>query len=97
MVKYSFPLALAGFAFIINETVDRILLKHLTYQNSIGELGTEAALTLAESQVGIYSASYKLAMMITIFLQAYRYAAEPFFFAQAKNKEIGRASCRERV
>lgn len=90
MVKYSFPLALAGFAFIINETVDRILLKHLTYQNSIGELGTEAALTLAESQVGIYSASYKLAMMVTIFLQAYRYAAEPFFFAQAKNKDRNR-------
>lgn len=87
MFKYSFPLALAGFAFIINETVDRILLKHLTYQNSIGEFTTEAALTLAESQVGIYSASYKLAMLVTIFLQAYRYAAEPFFFAQAKNKD----------
>ncbi|PWH85591.1 oligosaccharide flippase family protein [Brumimicrobium oceani] len=87
MFKYSFPLALAGFAFIINETVDRILLKHLTYQKSIGELSTEAALTFAESQVGIYSASYKLAMLVTIFLQAYRYAAEPFFFAQAKNKD----------
>jgi O-antigen/teichoic acid export membrane protein len=87
MFKYSFPLALAGFAFIINETVDRILLKHLTYQNSIGELTTEAALTFAESQVGIYSASYKLAMLVTIFLQAYRYAAEPFFFAQSKSKD----------
>src|SRR5690554_191381 len=87
MVKYSFPLALPGFAFIINETVDRILLKHLTYQNSIGEFTTEAALTIAESQVGIYSASYKLAMLVTIFLQAYRYAAEPFFFAQAKSKD----------
>ena len=87
MFKYSFPLALAGFAFIINETVDRILLKHLTYQHSIGELTTEAALTFAESQVGIYSASYKLAMLVTIFLQAYRYAAEPFFFAQAKSKD----------
>ncbi|RYM35468.1 polysaccharide biosynthesis protein [Brumimicrobium glaciale] len=87
MFKYSFPLALAGFAFIINETVDRILLKHLTYQNSIGEFTTEAALTFAESQVGIYSASYKLAMLVTIFLQAYRYAAEPFFFAQSKSKD----------
>lgn len=87
MFKYSFPLALAGFAFIINETVDRILLKHITYQNSIGEFTTEAALTFAESQVGIYSASYKLAMLVTIFLQAYRYAAEPFFFAQSKSKD----------
>ena len=38
-------------------------------------------------QVGIYSACYKLAMIVTIFLQAYRYAAEPFFFAQAKNQD----------
>ncbi|RFC54181.1 oligosaccharide flippase family protein [Brumimicrobium aurantiacum] len=87
MFKYSFPLALAGFAFIINETVDRILLKHLTYQSNIGEFTTETALKIAESQVGIYSASYKLAMLVTIFLQAYRYAAEPFFFVQAKNKD----------
>ncbi|WP_107039507.1 oligosaccharide flippase family protein [Brumimicrobium mesophilum] len=87
MFKYSFPIAIAGFAFIINETLDRILLKHITFQNSIGELTTEAALTYAESQVGIYSASYKLAMLVTIFLQAYRYAAEPFFFAQSKSKD----------
>lgn len=87
MVKYSFPLALAGFAFIINETVDRILLKHLTFKNSLGESSVDMALTYAESQVGIYSASYKLAMLVTILLQAYRYAAEPFFFAQAKNKD----------
>lgn len=87
MIRYSFPLTLAGFAFIINETVDRILLKHITYQDSVRELTTETAITFAESQVGIYSASYKLAMLVTIFLQAYRYAAEPFFFAQAKNKD----------
>ncbi|PKR82187.1 polysaccharide biosynthesis protein [Brumimicrobium salinarum] len=87
MVKYSFPLALAGFAFIINETVDRILLKHLTFKQATTEMTSEAALTFAESQVGIYSASYKLAMLVTILLQAYRYAAEPFFFAQAKSKD----------
>jgi O-antigen/teichoic acid export membrane protein len=38
-------------------------------------------------QVGIYSACYKLAMLVTILLQAYRYAAEPFFFAQSKNQD----------
>ncbi|MFA5573947.1 MAG: oligosaccharide flippase family protein [Brumimicrobium sp.] len=86
MIKYSLPLAIAGFAYVINETVDRILLKYLTYQSMLGEMTQEAALTYAESQVGIYSASYKLAMLITIFLQAFRYAAEPFFFAQAKNE-----------
>jgi O-antigen/teichoic acid export membrane protein len=42
-------------------------------------------LRYAEAQVGIYSANYKLAMLVSIFLQAFRYAAEPFFFAQAKS------------
>jgi O-antigen/teichoic acid export membrane protein len=86
MIRYSFPLALAGFAFIINETIDRVLLKHLTANTFTHELGREAAIKLGEAQVGIYSASYKLAMLVTIFLQAYRYAAEPFFFAQAKDE-----------
>jgi O-antigen/teichoic acid export membrane protein len=86
MLRYSFPLALAGFAFIINETIDRILLKHLTVHTYSDELGREAAKKLGEAQVGIYSASYKLAMLVTIFLQAYRYSAEPFVFAQSKDK-----------
>lgn len=92
MIRYSIPLALAGFAYIINEAVDRILLKHLTYKTTaaLSDMTSEAALSFAESQVGIYSASYKLAMLITIFLQAYRYAAEPFFFAQAKSKDRNR-------
>lgn len=87
MLRYSFPLALAGFAFVINETVDRILLKYLTYSASLQSMSADSALTYAESQVGIYSASYKLAMLITIFLQAFRYAAEPFFFAQARSQD----------
>jgi len=85
MIKYSYPLAIAGFAFIINETIDRILLKHLTFHANKDVLGEAVSLAKAESQVGIYSASYKLAMLVTIFLQAYRYAAEPFFFALAKD------------
>lgn len=86
MVRYSFPLAIAGFAFIINETIDRILLKHLTFHANKEALGEVVSLAKAETQVGIYSASYKLAMLVTIFLQAYRYAAEPFFFALSKNE-----------
>lgn len=81
MAFYSIPLAIAGFAGIINETLDRILLKQMLYDPSLPE-----SLSYAESEVGIYSASYKLAMLVTIFLQAYRYAAEPFFFSQI-NKE----------
>lgn len=87
MLKYSFPLALAGLAFIINETIDRILLKQLTYHANIEVFGATDALNMAEAQVGIYSASYKLALLVTIFLQAYRYAAEPFFFQQANSPD----------
>ncbi len=87
MITYSFPLAIAGFAFIINETIDRILLKHLTFHNTKELLGETVALAQAEIQVGIYSANYKLAMLVTIFLQAYRYAAEPYFFSLAHSKD----------
>lgn len=90
MIKYSFPLAIAGLAFVINETIDRVLLKHVSYYDLIEEVGKEKALKVAESRVGIYSANYKLAMLVTIFLQAYRYAAEPFFFAQSKSENRNR-------
>ncbi len=79
MMRYSFPLVIAGFAGIVNETLDRVIMKPLL-ENS-GRTN-EYALT----QVGVYSACYKLAMIVTIFLQAYRYAAEPFFFSHAKNE-----------
>jgi O-antigen/teichoic acid export membrane protein len=82
MLIYAIPLVIAGFAGIVNETIDRILLKHMLYDGI-----NAASLTYAEGQVGIYSACYKLAMLVTILLQAYRYAAEPFFFAQFKNED----------
>ncbi len=90
MVRYSFPLAIAGLAFVINETIDRVLLKHVSYHDLIDEMGKTKALKVAESRVGIYSANYKLAMLVTIFLQAYRYAAEPFFFAQSNDENRNR-------
>ena len=80
MIWYAFPLVIAGFAGIINETLDRVLLKQVL-------VGDGMTLDAAETQVGIYSACYKLAMFVTIFLQAYRYAAEPFFFSQSKNED----------
>jgi O-antigen/teichoic acid export membrane protein len=74
LLVYSSPLVIAGFAGIINETLDRRLIRIILEPT----LGTEAAL----AQVGIYGAVYKLAILITLFTQAFRYAAEPFFFAQ---------------
>ena len=79
MLRYSFPLVIAGFAGMINETLDRVMMKPLLM--SAGNTKQYAL-----GQVGIYSAVYKLAMIVTIFLQAYRYAAEPFFFSHAKSE-----------
>ena len=75
MLIYAFPLLFAGMAGIVNETFDRLLLRYLLPKN------------IALYQVGIYSACYKISILMTIFVQAYRYAAEPFFFAQAKEKD----------
>jgi O-antigen/teichoic acid export membrane protein len=74
MLFYAFPLLFAGMAGIVNETFDRLLLRYLLPKD------------IAASQVGIYAACYKISILMTIFIQAYRYAAEPFFFAQAKEK-----------
>ena len=82
MIIFAFPLIIAGFAGIINELIDRILLKELLMQPH--------GLDYAESQVGIYSANYKLSILISLFIQAFRYAAEPFFFAQEKNQDKGK-------
>lgn len=88
MLLYSTPLVIAGFAGIINETIDRILLQNILYDIKLKDLGDpKLAIAYAEGQVGIYSACYKLAMLVTIFLQAYRYAAEPFFFQNAQNED----------
>ena len=77
MFFYAFPLLFAGMAGIINETFDRIMLRYLLPGSS----------TMATYQVGIYAACYKISILMTIFIQAYRYAAEPFFFSKAKDKD----------
>ncbi len=79
ILKYSIPLLFVGMAGIINETLDRILLKRLLIEG----LGYEETM----KQIGIYGANYKLSILITLFIQAYRYAAEPFFFSKEKDKD----------
>lgn len=75
MAYYAFPLLIFGLAGIVNETMDRILLKNLSDP------------AIAMVQVGIYSACYKISIMMTIFIQAFKYAAEPFFFSKAKDAD----------
>lgn len=68
MIKYAFPVLIAGIAFGINEAFDRILLKYLLPEN------------VAAVEVGLYSACYKLGMFMTLFVMAFRLGIEPFFF-----------------
>ncbi len=76
MLWYAFPLIFMGFAGMINETLDRMLLKALIADQAYAEL-----------QTGIYGACYKLSILMTLFIQAFRFAAEPFFFARAAEKD----------
>lgn len=69
MMVYSWPLMIAGLAGMINETFDRVLIPYLIENKSE-----------AMSQLGIYGACYKLSILMTLFIQTFRYAAEPFFF-----------------
>jgi len=75
MLIFALPLLLAGLAGWINEALDKLLLKFILPEE------------IAMSQVGIYGAVYKLSIMMTIFIQAFRFAAEPFFFAMAKQQD----------
>jgi O-antigen/teichoic acid export membrane protein len=85
IILYSSPLILAGFAGMINETFDRIMLRWWT------SAPTEQA---AKVEVGIYSACYKLSILITLFIQAFRMGAEPFFFKQAQGQQPQRTYAR---
>jgi O-antigen/teichoic acid export membrane protein len=76
MLKYAWPLLLFSFAGIINETFDRLILKHLLPASSN-----------PMAQLGIYGACYKISILMTLFIQTYRYAAEPFFFSKAKSTD----------
>lgn len=76
MLRYAWPLIIVGLAGIVNETIDRILLKFLLPGTPIEN----------QAAIGIYGACYKLSILMTLFIQAYRYAAEPFFFAQAQKE-----------
>jgi len=64
---------------MVNEAIDKIMLKRMLYD----ELGEEKTMSL----VGIYGACYKISMIITLFVQAFRHAADPFFFSQEKEAD----------
>lgn len=77
MIRYAAPLVVVSLAGIVNEMLDRSILIYLLPGDDLSN----------RAQLGIYGANYKLAMLITLFTQAYRYAAEPFFFRVSAEKD----------
>ena len=75
LLKYSLPLLILGVCGIMNQTIDRILFPKLY-------IGADA-----EAQLGIYGACFKVAMVMMMFTQAFRYAYEPFVFAKHKDRK----------
>lgn len=75
MAKYGTPILIAGIAFAVNEAFDRILLGRLLPED------------IAKSEVGAYSACYRLALFMTLFATAFRMGIEPFFFSYSKEED----------
>ncbi|NRS87847.1 O-antigen/teichoic acid export membrane protein [Flavobacterium sp. 7E] len=74
MMRYGLPILVAGIAFAINEQFDKILLAKLLPAN------------IADSEVGVYSACYKLGLFMVLYRTAYTLGIEPFFFSHASDK-----------
>ncbi len=70
LLIYGFPLMLAGLAGVTNELIDRIIIRHI----------------LTDFDNGVYAAVIKLAMFMTLAIQAYRYAIEPYIFSTSERK-----------
>ena len=88
MLAYSLPILLISLVGMVNEVADKILIKYLTPIPDT-ELLSQFGMTAEEyalSQLGIYGANFKLAVLMTIFIQMFRYASEPFFFGKAKDR-----------
>jgi O-antigen/teichoic acid export membrane protein len=84
LMNYSWPLIIVGFGGMVNEMIDRFMILKL-YPGTTEE---------AYSQSGIYGANYKLAVLIVLFIQAFRLGAEPFFFKQAASENAQRVYAR---
>ncbi len=72
MMNYSFPILVIGLAGMVNQNIDKILIPFLIPAEKDPMF-----------QLGIYGANYKLGVLMNMFIQAFRYAFEPFFFARS--------------
>lgn len=70
MLKYGWPIAIAGVAYIVNENLDKFLIKRL----------------IGDHEMGVYAACYKIAIFMNLYVMAFKLGAEPFFFNNAKKE-----------
>ena len=82
MLIYSGPILIANLSYLVNENLDKILLGKLLPAN------------VSEHEVGVYSACARLSIFLSLFNQAFRMGAEPFFFSHAQNKNSGQTYAR---
>lgn len=83
MLVYGLPVMIGGLAGMVNETFDRIALKKLlTCPETTADCNTYAM-----QQIGIYGACYKISIVMSLFIQAFKFAAEPFFFSKMKSQD----------
>ena len=76
LFKYAWPLMILGLAGSVNETFDRVIMKWIIPESAHPDY-----------QLSVYSVCYKLSILMTIFIQMFRYAAEPFFFIHASQSD----------
>lgn len=84
MMIYALPLLIVGFGGTINETLDRVMLK----------LWLPGSAEYVKGEIGIYNGCYKLSLLITIFIMAFKMGAEPFFFKEAEGSNPQRTYAR---
>lgn len=78
MIRYSLPIMIAGFAFMVNENFDKAVQRFM----------------ISESDAGAYGGCYKLAVLMTLFVTAYRMGIEPFFFKKMQDKDAKKTYAR---
>lgn len=84
VMQYSMPLIIVGLGGMINDVLSRLIYRHVV----------DLPKAQADHELGIFANIFRLALLITIMIQAFRMAAEPFFFNRSKEENAPRTYAR---
>src|SRR6186713_2183876 len=84
IMEYSYPLIIVGLGGMINDMLSRLVYRHVV----------DVSAAQADKELGIFGNLYRLAVLVTVMIQAFRMAAEPFFFSRAKEENPQRVYAR---